>query len=89
GWDVLARHKTEKIGDLAFSPRKSVFPAVTCVAQASIRTGLSPAEHGVVSNGKWMEELQKPLFWEQSARLVKGRRVWEKADGGTASVGLF
>ena len=89
GWDVLARNKTEKIGDLAFSPRKSVFPAVTCVAQASIRTGLSPAEHGVVSNGKWMEELQKPLFWEQSARLVKGRRVWEKADGGTASVGLF
>ncbi len=88
GWDVLTRNKTEKIADLTFTPKESVFPAVTCVAQATLRTGLTPAEHGMISNGKWMDDLRKPLFWEQSARLVKGHRVWEREDGGSP-VGLF
>ena len=89
GWSVLERAGADTIAGLRFAPRPSAFPAVTCVAQATLRTGLSPAEHGMVSNGWWSRDLRKPLFWEQSARLVRGERVWaaRRAAGGT--VGMF
>ena len=70
-----------EIAGLKFAPKPSVFPAVTCVAQATLRTGLAPSEHGMISNGYWSDELQKPIFWEQSCRLVKGERVWSKSSG--------
>ena len=81
GYGLLERNGMTEIAGLRFTPKASVFPAVTCVAQASLRTGLSPAEHGMVSNGYWSEELQKPIFWEQSCKLVKGERVWSKNSG--------
>ena len=89
GHGLLERNGMLGMAGLRFGPAHSVFPAVTCVAQASLRTGLSPAGHGIVANGWWSEELRRPLFWEQSARIVKGRRVWSdrRAQGGT--VGLF
>lgn len=89
GYDLLARHGLTRMAGLSFVPAPSVFPAVTCVAQATLRTGLAPAEHGLFANGFWCRELAKPLFWEQHAALVKGRRVWadRRAAGGT--VGLF
>ncbi len=89
GYGLLERNGMLEMAGLRFGPAPSVFPAVTCVAQASLRTGLTPAEHGMVSNGRWFEELGKPLFWEQSARLVKGPRIWDqrRAEGGT--VGMF
>lgn len=89
GWGVLERHGVKSIGGIGFRPEPSAFPAVTCVAQASLRTGLRPVEHGMVANGCWFDDLRKPMFWEQSASLVKGRRVWEdfRAKGGR--VGMF
>ena len=89
GYGLLERNGMLEMAGLRFASAPSVFPAVTCVAQASLRTGLAPSEHGVVSNGWWSDELKKPLFWEQSARLVRGRRIWSdrRAQGGT--VGLF
>ena len=89
GHGVLERNGMLEMAGLKFGAAPSVFPAVTCVAQASLRTGLAPADHGMVANGWWSEELNKPLFWEQSARIVKGRRVWadRRAQGGT--VGMF
>jgi len=89
GYRLLERNGMLDMAGLKFGAAPSVFPAVTCVAQASLRTGLVPAEHGIVSNGWWSENLRRPLFWEQSANIVKGRRVWEdrRAAGGT--VGLF
>ena len=81
GYRLLERNGLRSFAGLRFDAAPSVFPAVTCVAQASLRTGLSPAEHGMVSNGWWSETLKKPLFWEQSAALIKGPRVWEQADG--------
>ena len=89
GYRLLERNGMLEMAGLKFGATPSVFPAVTCVAQASLRTGLSPDEHGIVSNGWWSENLRKPLFWEQSAKIVKGRRIWEdrRAAGGT--VGLF
>ena len=70
GYRLLERNAMTEIAGLKFKPGESVFPAVTCVAQASLRTGLSPAEHGMVANGWWSHDLRKPLFWEQSARIV-------------------
>ena len=89
GWKTLEASGSTRIAGLDFAPRASSFPAVTCVAQADLRTGRTFAEHGMVSNGWWSQTLRKPLFWEQSARLVRGPRIWEglRARGGT--VGLF
>ena len=89
GYRLLERSGMLRIAGLDFTPAESAFPAVTCVAQASLRTGLSPAEHGVTANGWWSDTLRRPFFWEQSARIVKGARVWDarRAAGGT--VGLF
>ncbi len=89
GYGLLERNGMLEMAGLRFVPGESVFPAVTCVAQASLRTGLTPAEHGMVANGRWFEELRKPLFWEQSARLVKGARVWDGRRAAGGSVGMF
>lgn len=89
GYGLLERRGQTEIAGLAFAPAPSVFPAVTCVAQAALRTGLTPVEHGMASNGVWLTDLQKPMFWEQSARLVRGRRVWAERRASGASVGLY
>lgn len=89
GWSVLERNCIKRIAGLEFSPAESVFPAVTCVAQASLRTALKPQEHGMISNGVWINELKKPMFWEQSANLVKGKRIWDDSRALGSKVGLF
>lgn len=89
GWDLLEQHKTTSIAGVDFGPAPSVFPAVTCVAQASLRTNLQPSGHQMLSNGVWLEDLQKPSFWEQSAKLVKGKRIWSNRRANGATVGLF
>ena len=81
GYRLLEKNGLTEMAGLRFGAAPSVFPAVTCVAQASLRTGLAPSEHGMISNGYWSEELRKPVFWEQSCRLVKGPRVWGPNDG--------
>ena len=81
GYGLLERNGMTEVAGLKFAPKASVFPAVTCVAQATLRTGLPPAEHGMISNGYWSDVLQKPIFWEQSCRLVKGERVWSRKSG--------
>jgi len=89
GWNLLERNALTRLAGLSFEPRPSVFPAVTCVAQATLRTGLAPAAHGMVSNGWWSRDLMRPLFWEQSARLVKGRRVWSDRRAAGETFGMF
>lgn len=89
GYRLLEGNGMLEIAGLKFSPAPSVFPAVTCVAQASLRTGLPPAEHGVVSNGWWSETLRRPFFWEQSANIVKGTRIWDERRAAGGTVGLF
>ncbi len=53
------------------------FPAVTCTAQSTYLTGLTPAEHGVVANGWYNRELAEVQFWKQSNRIVGGKKLWE------------
>lgn len=76
-------------GGLAFRSLETVFPAVTCAAQATFRTGAPPAANGMIANGRYFPELKKVLFWEQAASLVQGPRIWDafRERGGT--VGLM
>ncbi|HZR20606.1 MAG TPA: nucleotide pyrophosphatase/phosphodiesterase family protein [Verrucomicrobiae bacterium] len=61
----------------SFSRIDPALPAVTCTAQATYLTGLSPSEHGIVGNGWYNRELAEVHFWKQSNRLVRGEKLWE------------
>ena len=54
------------------------FPAVTCSAQSTYLTGLTPAGHGIVGNGWYDRDLAEVHFWKQSNHLVHGRKLWEE-----------
>ena len=88
GWKLIQKHGLSVEGLEAWAPAASVFPAVTCVAQASLRTGKPPSGHGMVANGRFFPELKKILFWEQSAELVQGERIWDglRKRGGTVGM---
>lgn len=60
-------------------PMTTVLPAVTCSAQSSLLTGLTPSEHGIVANGWYFRDLSEVMFWKQSNRLVKGERLYDAA----------
>jgi len=90
GWDLLAEDGAETASwlDLDFVPIDTVFPAVTCTVQASFRTASTPAAHGMVANGLYHRALGKAMFWEQSAGLVAGERIWRafRDRGGTVAM---
>ena len=52
-------------------------PAVTCTVQATLLTGLRPAEHGIVGNGWYERESAEVRFWQQSNRLIQGEKFYE------------
>lgn len=53
------------------------YPAVTCTSQATMLTGLSPREHGIVGNGWYFQETGEIRFWQQSNRLMHGSKLYE------------
>lgn len=57
----------------------TVLPAVTCSAQATLLTGLTPAQHGIVGNGWYFRDLGEIHLWRQHNRLVGGEKLWETA----------
>ena len=61
------------------APMDAVLPAVTLPAQATLLTGLSPAEHGAVANGWYFRELGEVLLWRQPNELVTGKKLYERA----------
>ncbi len=75
--------------DINFHAGKSVFPAVTCTAQATMRTAAMPAAHGVVANGRYDRALRKVMFWEQSSALVAGKRIWQDFRRAGGSVAML
>lgn len=89
GHDLVCRHHglLAAIG-LPFQPCSPVFPAVTCPAQATMRTALPPAQHGIVANGRFDRRARRVDFWQQSARLVSGERIWAECrrQGRTAAM---
>jgi predicted AlkP superfamily pyrophosphatase or phosphodiesterase len=82
GWSAVS-HLPE------FQPAQTVFPAVTCTVQASFRTAAAPQAHGMVGNGLFFRDLRKVLFWEQSASLVQGPRIWEEFRARGKKVGMM
>jgi len=61
----------------ASRPLRTVLPAVTCSAQATLLTGLAPSGHGIVANGWYFRDLSEVWLWRQSNRLVAGEKIWE------------
>ncbi|MGW4241380.1 alkaline phosphatase family protein [Nocardia sp. NPDC004722] len=57
----------------------TVLPAVTCSVQATMLTGLTPAQHGIVGNGWYFRDLGEVHLWRQHNRLIRGEKVWETA----------
>lgn len=89
GWDFVRTRSPGGPGGIPFRPMETVFPALTCTAQASFRTEALPCFHGLLANGFYDRTLARAFFWEQSSGLVYGRRLWTdwRARGGT--VGLM
>ncbi len=56
---------------------KPAFPAVTCTAQSTYLTGLSPEQHGITGNGWYNRSMSEVQFWKQSDKLVHGEKIWE------------
>lgn len=72
--------RLRRIADEGFSaPLTPVLPALTCSVQASMLTGVGPAQHGIVGNGWYFRDLGEVLLWRQHSRLVGAEPVWETA----------
>ncbi|MGB7302358.1 MAG: alkaline phosphatase family protein, partial [Burkholderiaceae bacterium] len=63
----------------AMRPLNTVTPAVTCTAQSTLVTGLTPAGHGAVANGWYFRDLSEIWLWRQSNHLVGGEKIWDAA----------
>ncbi len=89
GVDVLHRHGITTLGGLPLQAVHPVGPAVTCAAQALLRTATPPEAHGMPLNGFFSRETFQTHFWCQSAALVKGARIWERFRERGGRVGLY
>lgn len=67
----------------------AVFPALTCPAQASFRTATAPANHGIIANGRFDRTARRTDFWNQSAFLNPGERIWGEFRKTEGTVGLL
>ncbi len=92
GEELLRTHGVTSLAGLPIRGVKAVAPAVTCVAQATLRTGgLLPEAHGMTANGLFDRATLASHFWTQSAKLVKGPRLWDdfRARGGRVGMYFF
>lgn len=89
GFDLLQQQGVTTLAGLPFRSLTPISPAVTCVAQATLRTACSPSTHGVRANGKFFPETFQTQFWCQSANLVKGPRIWEAFRQRGGRVGMY
>ena len=72
--------RLSRLGAEGFRARLDpVLPAVTCSVQASMLTGLTPSDHGIVGNGWFFRGLGEVFLWRQHNKLVEGEKVWETA----------
>lgn len=72
------------------TPIATVFPAVTCTAQASFLTGAQPSSHGIVANGWYFRNLDEVFFWRQSRGLIEGTSIFDDLKQlGKTSANLF
>jgi predicted AlkP superfamily pyrophosphatase or phosphodiesterase len=58
----------------------SPVPAVTCASQATMLTGKTPRQHGVVGNGWYFRDTQEIRFWQQANSLIEGDKLYDGID---------
>lgn len=78
GHQLVCERAGGRLAGLPAAPLTPTFPAVTATAQATFRTAQPPSVHGMVANGFLEPRLRRVYFWEQSADLVEGPRIWER-----------
>lgn len=66
-------------------PLREVLPAVTCTAQATMLTGQTPQQHGIVANGWLFRDTGEVRFWQQSNRLLQASPVYHTLRQGRPS----
>src|SRR5438128_10337564 len=66
-------------------PLGEALPAVTCTAQATILTGKTAAEHGIVGNGWLFRDTVEVRFWQQSNRLIQAEPLYATARRAAAA----
>ena len=59
---------------------ESPLPAVTSTSQATLLTGLSPRDHGIVANGWYYRDTQEIRFWQQANSLVQGEKFYNNIE---------
>ncbi len=91
GYDLLSKEHDQSVRwmDMDFMPIQTVMPAVTCTVQASFRTARQPNQHGMIANGLFQRDLAKAMFWEQSAHLVTGQRIWKAVRDARRKVAML
>ncbi|MEM6980984.1 MAG: nucleotide pyrophosphatase/phosphodiesterase family protein [Planctomycetota bacterium] len=57
---------------------QSPLPAVTCSSQATMLTGVSPRQHGIVGNGWLYRDTGEVRFWQQSRRLIEADVFYDR-----------
>ena len=88
GLDMGLVRRSKVLSAMDFQPLQPVFPAVTCTAQAVMRTELPPCKNGVLCNGSFDRKECRVTFWSQSSRTMPSPRIWDglRARGGKAAV---
>ncbi|MEI6809653.1 MAG: nucleotide pyrophosphatase/phosphodiesterase family protein [bacterium] len=89
GWEFLRGQTGNRLDGITFSPMETILPGLTCPVQASFRTGEYPSVHGMVANGLFDRTRRRAAFWEQSAGLVAGPRIWDKFRAGGRRVAML
>ena len=69
--------KLAESGEMA--PLEGVFPALTQSAQASMLTGVSPSEHGVVANGWYWRQTGEVRNWLQANAMLGAEPFYRTA----------
>ncbi len=89
GFDLLKTRGITSLAGLSMQAMPSLFPALTCPIQATLRTGLPPQAHTLLANGFYDKHTRRTAFWEQSSALVKGARIWEKTRTSDHRIGMY
>jgi hypothetical protein len=54
------------------------FPAVTCPVQATLTTGRTPADHGIVANGLYDRAARQLEMWISPDGVHRSPRIWDR-----------
>ena len=59
------------------TPLAASFPAVTCPVQATLTTGVTPKEHGVIANGFFWRDKDHVEMWTAWNEAIEAPQIWD------------